>query len=179
MNADDLEKLGIEKRMVALNNRVDFEIVHNICQRLVIMNAIDSTAEITLFINSSGGKVEAGWELYDTIRGIRAPVRGIVVGIAESMALDILQACDIREACPHATMLMHPINFDASLPRMDSKKFRREKEEITSRLVEAYIERAKVGEKKVRKLMAKESKLTAIQALKLGFIDRITEPGSI
>jgi len=65
---------------------------------------------ITVVLSSPGGLVDGGFALMDEIAAVRAagvPVHGLVQGLAASMAVTILQACEYRAAGPHALLMVH------------------------------------------------------------------------
>ena len=78
-----------------------------LCRAMRWLVSQDAESPITLYINSPGGRVDAGLALLDTMRMISAPVVTICQGMAASMA-SVLFACgDRRWILPHATVMIH------------------------------------------------------------------------
>lgn len=84
---------------------------------IVWLNAINKK-EITLYIDSGGGEVQAGLDIYDMIKHSKAPVTGIVYRKANSMASVILQACVKRKAFENAEIIIHDISIRKSLSEL-------------------------------------------------------------
>ena len=78
-----------------------------------VVESMNSTGSITLFINSPGGSVHAGSYLLQYIRALQE--QGIRVDcLAEnfmSMAFVLFQACDVRMVVPHAIGMQHQMSF--------------------------------------------------------------------
>ena len=81
MALKDLETRFIEdllnKRIIYLEGGIDQEAAKNVGKALLWLNTQDSTKEITLYIDSVGGNVEAGLGIVDMIKNIHAPGMGI------------------------------------------------------------------------------------------------------
>ncbi|TNY24436.1 Clp protease-domain-containing protein [Rhodotorula diobovata] len=69
----------------------------------------ESSAPISLYINSPGGSVTAGMAIYDTMQFVHCPVHTIVVGQASSMASLILAGGEPghRSALAHSSVMIH------------------------------------------------------------------------
>lgn len=78
-----------------------------LCRAMRWLDRQDASSPIRLYINSPGGRVDAGLALLDTMRALSAPVVTICQGMAASMA-SVLFACgDRRWILPHATVMIH------------------------------------------------------------------------
>lgn len=99
----------LENRKVLLSGEVDMELAHKIIAQLLYLEAEDPTKPIDLIINSPGGEVTSGLAIYDTIRGLSAPVNCICSGLTASIATVILIAAEKerRISQPHARILIH------------------------------------------------------------------------
>lgn len=89
-------------------NKESFELVSD---ALIYLNAKDSTAPIKLYIKSTGGNVEQGLYIHDAVQASKAPVIGIVIGQAHSMAAVALQGCSERIATMNSTICLHNISM--------------------------------------------------------------------
>lgn len=102
------EKL-LKARTIQLNGQVDDKLAARIVGELLLMEADDPEAPITLFLNSPGGSVTAGFSIYDTIRFIRPRVRIVCAGLTASIATVILLAAkkEDRVSLPNTRLLIH------------------------------------------------------------------------
>lgn len=99
----------LESRKILLSGEVDSELAHKIILQLLYLEAEDPEKPIDILINSPGGEVSSGLAIYDTIRGLSAPVNCICSGLTASIATVILIAAEKerRLAQKHASILIH------------------------------------------------------------------------
>ena len=99
----------LKARTIQLNGQVDDKLAARIVGELLLLEADDPEAPITLFLNSPGGSVTAGFSIYDTIRFIRPRVRIVCAGLTASIATVILLAADKadRVTLPNTRLLIH------------------------------------------------------------------------
>ena len=60
--------------------------------QLLYLDSVDSTQDISIYLNSPGGSVTAGLGIYDTMQFINSDVATICTGMAASMAAVLLVA---------------------------------------------------------------------------------------
>ncbi len=97
------------QRILVLGDELKDENANALCAQLLLLNAEDSKADISLYINSPGGSVSAGLAIYDTMSFISNDVRTYAMGMVASMG-QVLLACGApgkRFALPHARIMMH------------------------------------------------------------------------
>jgi len=103
-----LQKL-LESRNIIISQEIEDETVQRVISQLLLLDSMDATKDIRVYINSSGGSADGGFAIFDTIRFIKAPVKTVAVGLAASAAVLILLAAkkDNRYAFPHCRLLIH------------------------------------------------------------------------
>ncbi|ONM46135.1 ATP-dependent Clp protease proteolytic subunit [Nocardia donostiensis] len=103
-----LERL-LRERVVFLGAQVDDEIANRLCAQLLLLAAEDPAADISFYINSPGGSVDAGMAIYDTMHYVPCDVATYAMGLAGSMGQFLLTcgAKGKRYALPHTRILMH------------------------------------------------------------------------
>ena len=79
-------------RIIFLGNPVTPDSANIIASQLLYLDTTDKKADIYLYINSPGGDVYSGLEIYDTMQLIRPDVSTICAGMAASMASILLCA---------------------------------------------------------------------------------------
>jgi ATP-dependent Clp protease protease subunit len=84
-------------------------VANTIIAQLLYLDREDPDKDISLYVQSPGGVINAGLAIYDTMQLIRAPVSTICVGMAASMATVLLCAGTKgkRYALPNATIHLH------------------------------------------------------------------------
>jgi ATP-dependent Clp protease, protease subunit len=105
---DVFERL-LRERIVILGSQVDDKVANEINAKLLLLDAEDSTKDISLYINSPGGSVYAGMAIYDTMNFVKADVATICMGMAASMGQFLLSAGakGKRYSLPNGRILMH------------------------------------------------------------------------
>lgn len=71
------------------------------------LNQIDANADMTIYINSGGGDVFAGIGIYNILKRHKGHIKGVVDGIAASIASVILMACDEIIVASGAQIMIH------------------------------------------------------------------------
>lgn len=125
-------------------------------------------------INSGGGSVMAGQEIYSLLHG-RKDVEIHIQSLAGSAA-SVIAMANTCKMSPVATIMIHNVSMSgASGDYHDMQKNAEILKTMNSALAEAYV--AKTGKTKdeILKMMDKETWITAGQALEMGFIDEVEE----
>jgi ATP-dependent Clp protease, protease subunit len=99
----------LKERIIFLGTQVDDSSANLICAQLLILAAEDSAKDISLYINSPGGSIDAGLAIYDTMQLVPCDVGTTCMGLAASMGQFLLcaGAPGKRFALPHSRILMH------------------------------------------------------------------------
>ena len=105
----DIYSRLLKDRIVLLGTEVNDTVASLICAQLLFLEGKDSAKDISLYINSPGGSVSAGFAIYDTMNYIRCDVSTICVGMAASMGAFLLSsgAKGKRFALPNSKIMIH------------------------------------------------------------------------
>lgn len=140
-----------------------------------IKNALATKPEnekLTVLVNSGGGSVMAGQEIYSLLFG-RNDVEIKVQSLAGSAASVIAMAnhCEIS---PVAMIMIHNVSmYGASGDYHDMQKNAEILRQMNAALATAYVAKTGKTSEEILKLMDRETWLTANQALEMGFVDGI------
>lgn len=129
--------------------------------------------DIHVEINSPGGDLYAGSEIYTMLKSYKGTVRIDVTGIAASAASIIAMAGDVVRMSPTAQMMIHNVWTYAE---GDAKTFEKEAETLrglNEGVANAYILKTGKEKEELLKLMDNETYFNAQKALENGFIDEI------
>lgn len=129
--------------------------------------------DVEVIINSGGGSVYAGSEIYTELKDYKGNVNIKIVGIAASAASVIAMAGNNIKISPTAQIMIHNV---ASIARGDHRDLRHEADVIENynkSIANAYILKTGLSQDELLDLMNKETWLNAQQAKELGFIDEI------
>ena len=99
----------LKDRIIWLGSEVRDDNANEICAKMLMLAAEDSTKDIYLYINSPGGSITAGMAIYDTMQYVPNDVVTVGIGMCASMGQFLLcsGAPGKRYALPHARIMMH------------------------------------------------------------------------
>lgn len=105
----DIYSRLLEDRVIFLTGEINDQVADLIVAQLLFLEGKDSAKDISLYINSPGGSVSAGFAIYDTMNYIRCDVSTICVGMAASMSAFLLSsgAKGKRFALPNSKIMIH------------------------------------------------------------------------
>lgn len=129
--------------------------------------------DIQVLINSVGGSVFAGSEIYTALKSYSGRVDVIVSGLAASIASIIMLAGDSVKASPIAEIMIHNASM---VSRGDHHQLQHDSESVEGTslsLASVYAKKTGQSEEEIKALMDKESWFNAEKALELGLIDGI------
>jgi ATP-dependent Clp endopeptidase proteolytic subunit ClpP len=131
--------------------------------------------DVELHINSPGGFVFAGIEIYNIINDYSGHVEARIIGVAASMMSYIVLAADKITAFENATFMIHNAKSLAAGNHHDLRKTANTLESISNILAQAYA--LKTGKKlsDIKALMDDETFLFGQEIMDAGFIDEIIE----
>lgn len=127
---------------------------------------------LTVSINSGGGSVMAGQEIYSLLHG-REDVEIEIQSLAGSAAAVVAMA-NKNKISPVAVIMIHNASVSgASGDYHDMQKNAEMLRQINSALASAFARKTGKTEDEILKLMDRETWITANQAIEMGFADEI------
>ena len=136
-----------------------------------ILDSAEKDEIIDVYINSGGGHVMAGQEIYSALRRDNR-VRIHIEGMACSAA-SIIAMAGQSDMSPAALVMIHNVSGGATGDYHDMEKAKNELKTMNEALANAYVEKTGMDRDKLLSLMDKETWLTANQCVELGFVDSI------
>ena len=99
----------LSDRIIVLSDEVNDATASLVVAQMLFLEGQDPDKDISLYINSPGGSVTAGFAIYDTMQYIKCDVSTICVGMAASMGAFLLSsgAKGKRIALPNAEIMIH------------------------------------------------------------------------
>ena len=173
----DIYSRLLNDRIIVLSDEVNDQTASLVVAQLLYLESQDSAKDISLYINSPGGSVTAGFAIYDTMQYIKCDVSTICMGMAASMGAFLLSsgAKGKRIALPNSEIMIHQplgqaqgqateILIRADLIKRTRDNLNRILAENTSRPIE-----------EIERDTERDNFMTAKQALEYGLIDKIIE----
>lgn len=128
--------------------------------------------EIEVHVNSGGGSVMAGQEMYSLLRG--NPNVTIVIQSMAGSAAGVVAMAGKNKISPVAMVMIHNVSMHgASGDYHDMQKNADILKQMNASMAAAYTEKSGKSQEEILRLMDKETWLTANQCLEYGFVDEI------
>ncbi len=129
--------------------------------------------DVEVIINSPGGSVFDGSEIYTTLREYSGNVEVKVVGVAASAASVISMAGDKVSMSPTAQIMIHNASIVTGGDYRDMNHASEMLQNVNQTISSAYRLKSGMDEEDLLKMMDKETWLTPQQALEHNFIDEV------
>lgn len=130
--------------------------------------------EIEVHINSGGGDVTAGSEIYTALKSYKGPVKVKIVGRAASMASVIAEAGE-SEISPTAHFMIHNVQSWAGGDYRDMEEMAAALRSLNQSIMSAYIDKTGKTAEELQQLMDRTTYMNAQEAVAAGFVDKVME----
>lgn len=174
----------MKDRIVFLHGVVEEDMANHLCAQLLLLES-QSTAPITMYVNSPGGSVTAGLSIYDIMQHIESPVYTVIMGQAASMGSLLAQAGDKRYITKNARHMVHRVSSGTQgtggsihvqeLQLEDSRRHLEEAKKLNRILTEIYVKHNSKGKtfEELHETMKFDTFLDAQEAVDFGLVDEI------
>ena len=165
----------LSDRIIVLSDEVNDATASLVVAQLLFLEGQDPEKDISLYINSPGGSVSAGFAIYDTMQYIKCDVSTICMGMAASMGAFLLSsgAKGKRIALPNSEIMIHqPLGGaqgQATEIEIAAQHILRTKKKLNSILAE------NTG-KSIEQIAAdtdRDNWLSAQEAMEYGLVDKV------
>lgn len=134
--------------------------------------------ELIVEINSPGGYVFSGFEIYSELRNLQAQgwhVEAHVIALAASAATTIMAACDTVLCSPVAQIMVHLPMTITEGNRYDHRESIDVLKSLEESILNGYVMKSagKADRERLRKAMEKSTWMPAQEAIGLGLVDGI------
>lgn len=162
-------------RIIFLGTGINDYTANVIQAQLLFLDSSDPGKDISIYINSPGGSVYAGYGIYDTMQYISCDVSTICTGIAASMASVLLVAGTKgkRLALPHSRVMIHQPLGGTQGQASDIEIAAREILKVKKELYTIISEHSGKPFADVERDSDRDYWMTAPEALEYGMIDRV------
>ena len=162
-------------RIIFLGTQVDDYTANVIQAQLLYLDSSDPGKDISIYINSPGGSVYAGYGIYDTMQFISSDVSTICTGMAASFAAVLLVAGTKgkRMALPHSRVMIHQPLGGAQGQASDIEITAREIQKLKKELYTIIADHSGNTYERVEKDSDRDYWMTAAEAKEYGMIDDV------
>ena len=162
-------------RIIFLGTEINDYTANTLQAQLLYLDSIDSSRDISIYINSPGGSVYAGLGIYATMQFISSDVATFCTGLAASMAAVLLVAGQEgkRSALTHSRVMIHQPLGGAQGQASDIEITAREILKLKKELYTIVAEHSHTDFDKVWADSDRDYWMTAQEAKEYGIIDEV------
>ncbi len=171
----DIYSRLLNERVIFLGRPIDDDVANLVIAQLLHLESVDPDREISLYINSPGGSMDAGFGIYDTMRFIKPDVSTICVGMAMSMGSLLLAAGapGKRLTLPNARILIHQPSGGFQGQSTDIGIHAEEAIKMRARMEEIYAGHTGQPVERIHDDMERDRFFTPEEAVAYGLADRV------
>ena len=171
----DIYSRLLKERIIFLGDEVNDTTASLVIAQLLFLESEDPSKDISLYINSPGGSVSAGFGIYDTMQYIKCDVSTICVGLAASMGAFLLSggAKGKRIALPNSEIMIHQPLGGTKGQATDMEIEARQIIRIKEKLTHILADNCGKDYETVLRDCERNNWMTAEEAKEYGLIDQI------
>lgn len=167
----------LNDRIIMLSDQVNDTTASLVVAQLLYLESQDTEKDISLYINSPGGSVTAGFAIYDTMNYIKCDVSTICIGMAASMGAFLLSAGakGKRFALPNSEIMIHQPLIGGGLggQQTDIMIHAKNLERTRDRLEAILAENTGKSIEEIHAACERDNYMTSQEALDYGLIDKV------
>ena len=173
--AYDIYSRLLKERIIFIGGPIDMDTGNSVVAQLLHLEQESSEKDITIYINSPGGVVDAGMAMIDTMNFIKSDVSTIVIGMAASMGAMILSqgAKGKRHALPNSRVMIHQPLSGVEGQASDIVIKAEEILKMKKNLIDMVAKSSGQKKDKVEKDMDRDYWMGSLEAKKYGIIDSV------
>ena len=162
-------------RIIFLGTEVNDYTANVIQAQLLYLDNADPGKDISIYINSPGGSVYAGFGIYDTMQYVGCDVSTMCTGMAASMAAVLLVAGaeGKRYALPHSRVMIHQPMGGMQGQASDIEIAAKEILKVKAELYKIIADHSGRSVEDIERDSDRDKWMTAAEALEYGMIDKV------
>ena len=165
----------LNDRIIVLSDEVNDATASLVVAQLLYLEGQDPEKDISLYINSPGGSVTAGFAIYDTMQYIKCDVSTICMGMAASMGAFLLSsgAKGKRFTLPNSEIMIHQPSGGAQGQATEIEITAKQILKIRERLNKILADNTGKPIDIIAKDTERDNFMSADEALDYGLVDKI------
>ena len=171
----DIYSRLLRDRIVMISGQIEPAMANTVVAQLLFLESENPNADISLYINTPGGDVTAGWAIMDTMQYIKPNVSTIGMGLVASMGSVLLAAGakGKRFVLPNTEIMIHQPSSGTQGQVTDMEISLRETQRVKKMIIQQMAEFTGRKEKEVFEAMERDNWMDAEGAKKFGLVDGI------
>lgn len=164
----------LKERIVFISGEINDSLANTVVASLLYLDSINHD-DISIYINSPGGSVSAGFAIYDTMQFVASDVSTICIGMAASMGAFLLSSGTPgkRYSLPNADIMIHQPLGGAEGQASDIKIAADRIILLRKRLNKILAKNTKNSLRKIEKDTERDYYLDTEEAVLYGLIDKV------
>jgi ATP-dependent Clp protease protease subunit len=162
---------------IILVGGLDSEAAQAITAQLLMLERQDPGEEISLYVNSEGGPIDAALAVYDAMNLVSCPVATVCIGAARGGAALVVAAGDPgrRAALPNSRLMMRAPRGEFTGSSAEAESLAAEALRLERLVVELFSKHTGLTPDEVQEDLSRSRYLTAREAQARGLIDKVIE----
>ncbi|MFY0759682.1 ATP-dependent Clp endopeptidase proteolytic subunit ClpP [Metabacillus dongyingensis] len=171
----DIYSRLLKDRIIMIGDEINDHVANVVVAQLLFLAAEDNEKDISIYINSPGGSITAGFAIFDTMQYIKPDVRTICTGMAASFGAMLLLAGTKgkRFALPNSEIMIHQPLGGARGQATEIEISARRILKLREHINEIIAERTGQSIEKVARDSDRDFYMSAAEAKEYGIIDEI------
>lgn len=164
----------LKERIVFISGEINDSLANTVVASLLYLDSINHD-DISIYINSPGGSVSAGFAIYDTMQFVASDVSTICIGMAASMGAFLLSSGTPgkRYSLPNADIMIHQPLGGAEGQASDIKIAADRIILLRKRLNKILAKNTKNSLRKIEKDTERDYYLDTEEAVLYGLVDEV------
>ncbi|HEQ9782788.1 TPA: Clp protease ClpP [Streptococcus pyogenes] len=170
------KRINLKGPLIANNSQevYDYYGMEATSAKSIINQLPEDSSDIILEVNSNGGLVTVGSEVYTALRNYKGKVTAEITGMAASAASVAVMGADKVVMSPTAQMMVHKALFNWVAGNSDDlDKASNALKSSDKAIVNAYVAKTGLSEDEIMNLMRNETFMSAQDAVEKGFADEV------
>ncbi|HEP5989669.1 TPA: Clp protease ClpP [Streptococcus pyogenes] len=170
------KRINLKGPLIANNSQevYDYYGMEAASAKSIIEKLPEDNSDIILEVNSNGGLVTVGSEIYTALRNYKGKVIAEITGMAASAASVAVMGADKVVMSPTAQMMVHKALFNWVAGNSDDlDKASNALKSSDKAIVNAYVAKTGLPEDEIMELMKNETFMYAQDAVEKGFADEV------
>lgn len=167
----------LQDRIIFIGSEINDAVANTVVAQLLFLKVEDPKKDISIYINSPGGVINAGLAIYDTMAYLGCDIRTVCIGQAASLGALLLAAGTPgkRHALPHSRIMIHQPHGAVGGTSSDIALQAKEIIKLKQRLVGILAKHTNKSEEQIRKDSDRDRWMSAEEAIEYGLVDATFE----
>lgn len=171
----DIYSRLLKDRIIFVDGEINDQTADLVVAQILFLESENSEKDISMYINSPGGSVTAGFAIYDTMQYVKCPIQTICMGQACSMAAILLAGGTKgkRIALPSSRVMIHQPRGGVGGQESDIAVQAKEIIRLKKLSIKYLAEQTGKTESKIAEDIERDFFMTSQEALEYGIVDQV------